>query len=116
MRILIFALKLVSLHAAEGVNSEIDASSCTSSTQYFDSMQFSCLECPLNQKADASGLNCICDDSSILDNGACVKCAAGQSPNRKATVCVPCDGSMDSSVEGQCTCDGKIAKEQEDNG
>ena len=80
-------------------------------------MQFLCVECPTNMKADESGLNCICDQSSVLVNGICTKCAAGQSPNKEATACMTCDGSMDQSVAGQCTCDdGKIVKDRDDNG
>ena len=63
----LLALKLVGLvRAQDGIDSEINLDSCTSETQYFDSMQFTCLDCPQNMKVDETGLGCICDDSSIL--------------------------------------------------
>ena len=78
MRIVtLLALKLVLVSRADGIDSEINVDSCTSEKQYFDSMQFLCIDCPTNMKADSTGLNCICDDSYVLKNDKCTKCAAG---------------------------------------
>ena len=112
---------LLTTAVEQGVDSEINVSSCTSETQYFDSMQFLCIECPVNMKADESGLNCVCDESSVLIDQICTKCAAGESPNKNGTICTNCETTgitkMDTSVAGQCTCDdGKIVKDRDDNG
>ena len=68
MRIVpLLALKMVLVaKGQQGVSSDINVDSCTSTKQYFDSMQFTCLDCPTNMKGDSTGLNCICDDSSVL--------------------------------------------------
>ena len=71
----LLALKMVLVaKGQQGISSDINVDSCTSDRQFFDSMQFVCTDCPANMKAGPSGLNCICDDSSILEDGKCTKC------------------------------------------
>ena len=72
-------------------------------------MQFVCLDCPANMKGDSTGLNCICDDSSVVQSGVCTKCADGQAPNQEGTECLSCGGTFE---EGQCICpDNKILEQ-----